>query len=57
MDFRRSRRTNDQTRKAWSRRARIPRRLGLADVEGGLIQAYRTIVISNRVKHVLAQAG
>ena len=36
---------------------RIARWLGLAGVDGDLIRAYRTIVISNRVKHVLAQGG
>jgi len=48
MDARRSRRTKDQTRKAWyaySRQVRFARWLGFVKVEGDLIRAYRNVVI------------
>ena len=60
MDARRSRRTKDQTRKNWYayyRQVRFARWLGFVKVDGDPTRAYRTIVIANRVKHGLAQAG
>lgn len=60
MDARRSRRTKDATRKAWYafyRQVRFARWLGSVKIDGDLIRAYRMVVISNRVRHSLAQAG
>lgn len=50
MDARRSRRTRDQSRKAWYayyRQVRFARWLGFAKVDGDLIRAFRSVSISH----------
>ena len=50
MDAHRSRRTKDQTRKAWYayyRQVRFTRWLGFVKVDGDLIRAYRGVGSSN----------
>ena len=50
LDSHRSRRTKDQSRKAWYayyRQVRFARWLGFVKVDGDLIRSYRSVGISN----------